>query len=222
MPHLNKLCKYINYSIAAAIFILPLCANAYEYNDEEGKWVVRGKLGGTIVGSKEQEYVSGVPVNRTTAGAKIFDSSISAEFELDYFFYDHFSFGTTIGYMPQQAGEWSFGTRNDSGKVTAVPMAATAKYHVAPYGEIRPYITAGYHYTYFSSSYETLEFDNSSGPLAGIGTDWWVDKHWGINLEAKQYFMETSVDRTKLTHDNSITEVEINPLVLSAGFVYRF
>jgi outer membrane protein W len=56
----------------------------------------------------------------------------------------------------------------------------------------------------------------------GGGLDWWLSKSWGINLEAKQYFMETEVDRSQFTLDNSITKVEINPLIMSAGIAYRF
>jgi outer membrane protein len=202
--------------------LLPLYASAYDYSAEEGKWVGRIKLGASIIDSTEQEFVSGVPVNRTPAGLKIFDTSVIGEIEDDYFLFDHFSIGASLGYIPQDAKTMTFNGRETTGKITAIPIAATAKVHIAPYGEVRPYITTGYHYTFFSTSHDTFKFDNTSGPLLGGGLDWWLSKSWGINLEAKQYFMETEVDRSQFTLDNSITKVEINPLIMSAGIAYRF
>lgn len=222
MLRLNKLSKSINYIFIVVALLLPLSVHAYEYNAEEGRWVGRVKLGASIIDSTEEEYVSGVPVNRTPAGLKLFESSVSGEIEDDYFVFDHFSLGGSFAYIPQSSGTWSLATRQTTGKIAAMPLAATAKLHIAPYGEIRPYLTAGYHYTFFSNSYNLFKIENTSGPLLGGGLDWWFSKKWGLNLEAKQYFMKTEVDRSQLTLDNSITKVEINPLIISAGISYRF
>lgn len=224
---LKKLCfpaKIVGLFFAVITLSNPVNSNAYEYSADEGHFVTRFKLGYAVVSSDEQEYVSGVAVNRSPPGAKLFNDSLSGEWETDYFLYDHFSLGGSIGFMPQKPQRWIHRITNlsDSGRVIAVPFAATAKFHIAPYGEIRPYITGGYHYTHFSSSFEGFKFEDSSGPLAGVGMDWWFSKEWALNLEAKQYFMETEVNRSNITLDNSITEVKINPLILSAGIVYRF
>lgn len=199
--------------------MLPSRAAAYTYSEDEGKWVVRGKVGYSIIDSNEDWFFGDIPFEDEY---KIFDSTLSGEAELDYFLYDHFSIGASAAYMPGKNGTWVYATKDTSGAITTIPLAITGKYHFAPYGEIRPYITAGYNYTIFRSSYEGITCNNTSGPLVGVGTDWWFNRDWGLNFEAKQYFIKTTSDWSKFTGVDITTKVDLSPIVLSAGVAYRF
>lgn len=219
----RRVLKCIHYSVMQLVVLLPMGAYAYEPTTQlENSWVMRTKLGATIADSKEQKYISGVLVNKTTEDKQFFDSNISVELETDYFIHERFSLGGSIGYLPQKSTVRKFGTRVETGKVAAVPIAATAKFYIAPYGELSPYVSAGYHYTFFPESYKRFKFENSSGPVVGGGLDWWFQENAGVNLEAKQYFMRTEIENVRASLDNSVTKAKINPLIISVGFVYRF
>ncbi len=215
--------KFLSYVILVAIALLaPLNSFAYEYDAREGKWVARAKFGGFIADSKENGVVGGVDIGKVSDD-KFFGSNFYAELESDYFLFDRLSLGAFVGYMPQNAGVWTFASAEDTGSVSVIPIGAIAKFHIAPYGEIRPYVGAGYYYGIVRSSYEYLEFESTSGPVFAGGLDWWFDRDWALNLEAKKFIMTVDMDASEFTEINDYkVESEVNPLTLTIGITHRF
>jgi outer membrane protein len=214
--------KKIKYLIISLIAFSPIWSSAYEYRDDEGKWIGRIKVGAAIMDSSDSETIDGTPIVRP-GSENFFTSSASGEIELDYSFYDHFSLGASLGYQPQETQIWTLGSESDTGKVSVIPASIIAKFHIAPYGQIRPYIGAGYYYAFMKSSYDKIKYENTSGPVFSGGLDWWFNMDWALNLEAKQYLMTTDIDTSSLSgSNNDIVESQIDPLVLSFGITHRF
>jgi len=219
--------NYLIRSASCLAILLPALSQAYQYTEEEGRVVGRFKLGGAVMDSEDNITLNGVSLgtgfNNDKSG--FYSTTFSGEVEMDYFIFDHFSVGGSVGFIPGQSYDISYTPTDttDTGKITIIPVAAIIKYHIAPYGEIRPYVGGGYSYDIIKSSYTLAKAKNTSGPVFAGGMDWWFSKNWGANFEVNQYIMEGEIDISELTTPlTSDLKSTINPLVLSAGIAYRF
>lgn len=227
MTLVKKLC--LGIALSSFVFHMAKAESRppYQYSEDEGKWVAYIRAGGAFYGSKDEYKLNSVPFeveqNKDRLG-----TTVSIEGEISYFVSDHFSFSGSIGYHPQQATSdtWTITQNNeetemrDTGKLSLLPMALLARYHMAPYGALRPYIGAGVHYTHPLDSYKLGKTDPSTGLVLNAGTDWWWSQDWGVSFDAKKYFM--SIDRDLGALGIPLKqELTADPLVISAGLAVR-
>lgn len=108
-----------------------------------------------------------------------------------------------------------------------LPPTLLAQYHFAPKGQLNPYVGAGINYTRISSvnlnvpGVGDLGLEKSSvGGALQIGMDIAIDKNWLINIDAK--YVKISSDVTVKSSGAKVSEVRVDPYLLSVGLGYRF
>lgn len=123
-------------------------------------------------------------------------------------------------------GAKSPGKKNE---IYFVPLAATLQYHVAPFGAIRPYVGAGYHGAYMYTRSKAIKVANGHGPVAQIGIDFISKDDTLFTFDVRQYFLKSKLTFKKgfLFPNNDAasnigSKVDWNPLVISAGFGFKF
>jgi len=141
----------------------------------------------------------------------------------------------TYYFTPNVAAELIAATSNHNvdagtsnlGDAWILPPTLTLQYHFMPDNKFSPYIGAGVNYSTFYSedsagAFTNLKVHGGWGWAAQIGSDFWLNDHWGLNLDVKYIDLEVDVDvdsgGTHLTADN----VDLNPWVVGAGISYRF
>jgi len=108
------------------------------------------------------------------------------------------------------------------GKVNALPPTVTVQYHFNPTSTIKPYVGAGVNYTrFYNVDLATgLSVDkNSFGGALQAGVDIAVTKNGYLNLDVKKIWIDTTV---KTAADETVTNLEINPVVWGIGYGFRF
>jgi len=133
-------------------------------------------------------------------------------------------------YVPEVDLSYYF-TKN----ISAELIAATAKHTVkagtsevgdfTPDSKFSPYIGAGLNYSWFygedvSPSFTKMGVDGGLGYAVQAGFDYWINKNWGLNFDAK--YIDLNVDVSVNNGALHAKGVELNPLVLGAGVSYRF
>lgn len=112
------------------------------------------------------------------------------------------------------------------GTLKVAPITALVQYHFAPQSWSDPHIGVGAAYGQFdpleSGELESLgvtriEIDNEIGYAVGAGVRFRIGSRWGGNVDAR-YFSFTPAGSS----EGLPLELEIQPLVWSAGVSYRF
>jgi outer membrane protein len=110
----------------------------------------------------------------------------------------------------------------DAGSVRALPPTLLAQYHFSGLGAFTPYLGAGVNLTLFSKRSllgGTASTDKSSvGFAVQAGADYDLGNQWSLNLDLKYIDMDTGVH----VGGNRIGTLDLNPMVASVGFGYRF
>jgi len=122
------------------------------------------------------------------------------------------------------------GTTGKNNDIFWVPLAATVQYHVAPFGAIRPYIGGGYSGSYMHTNSKAIKVANGHGPVVQAGVDFVSKDDTLFTFDVRQYFLKSKVTFKKGflrpgggTNANDInSKVDWNPLVISAGFGFKF
>lgn len=220
------LCSVLFLAVAGSPAQAGFFDSDYKWSEDEGRWVFKGRIGAALLLDVSEDYtISGVHVpQRAVANGDFFQDTVHAELEVNYRWTDHISFAATLGYQPHTNGVWQSGLtgNTDAGKIALMPVSGIVQYNFAPYGQIRPYVGVGYHYTSVLSSYQTFKVKNDSGLVAQVGVDWWLQKHWGVNIDIKKYWIETVIDATSLAGFNLLNNATVDPLTIGVGIMYRF
>lgn len=121
------------------------------------------------------------------------------------------------------------GTGDKNNQIIIVPAAATIQYHVAPFGGVRPYVGGGIHGTYMYTRSKAIKVSTSYGPVAQMGVDFIAKDDTLFTIDIRKYFLKSNVTFKKsllTSNDPNIkdirSKVDWNPLVISAGFGFKF
>ena len=121
------------------------------------------------------------------------------------------------------------GVAGKNNQIIIVPAAGTIQYHVAPFGAIRPYVGGGIHGTYMYTRSKAIKVSTGYGPVAQIGVDFISKDDTLFTVDIRKYFLTSNVTFKKgfLGPNNpAVTDirskVDWTPLVISAGFGFRF
>lgn len=106
-----------------------------------------------------------------------------------------------------------------------LPPTFTVQYHFMPEGKFRPYVGAGFNYTWFFNEKTkgvltgtTLHLDNSFGLAGQVGADFDITPDWFINVDVLYIDIDT---KAKLGSGNLGT-VKIDPWVFGLNLGTRF
>lgn len=110
------------------------------------------------------------------------------------------------------------------GNTWILPPTLTLQYHFTPDSNFSPYIGAGVNYSMFygeetGKGFTDLEVDGGFGFAAQAGFDYWLNDHWGLNLDVKKIWLDVDAS---LNNNTIRADVDLDPWVVGAGVSYRF
>lgn len=114
------------------------------------------------------------------------------------------------------------------GKVTYGPAIFAANYHIPTNGKFQPYIGAGINYTKVfgtdDAGITSLKADDAFGAVLRVGFDYMVDDRNGFFFSANKIFVNTTATGIAPGFGNAAVKakIDLNPLVVHAGWVHRF
>ncbi len=113
---------------------------------------------------------------------------------------------------------------SELGKAWVLPPTVTLQYHFTPDQTFSPYVGAGINYSLFynektASGFTDLKVDGGFGYALQAGTDIWINKNWGLNLDVKKVFLNVDA---KLNGGAVSADVDLDPWIVGAGVSYHF
>lgn len=161
----------------------------------------------------------------TINGSPEADDAFVPEFDITYFFTEHLAAELILATSPHDLSLKNSNAGNlDLGETMILPPTLTLQYHFTPDNKFSPYVGAGINYTLpyaenDGADTNKLQADGSFGYALQAGTDYWLDEHWGLNLDVKKVWVDVDAS----INNGAITgNVELDPWIVGAGVSYRF
>ena len=160
----------------------------------------------------------------TIGGEPEANNAFVPEFDITYFFTDHIAAELILATSPHDLTLKTATGNLDLGETMILPPTLTLQYHFTPERRFSPYVGAGVNYTLPYAEKDgrdinKLEADGSVGYALQVGSDYWLNDHWGVNFDVKKLWVD--VDAT--INNGAITgEVDLDPWIVGAGVAYRF
>lgn len=162
----------------------------------------------------------------TIGGDVEISNSYVPELDFSYFFNKHIALELIAAISPHdvKAKGTSLGSV-ELGSVWVLPPTLLLQYHHPFSNGFKPYIGAGFNYTFFlnedapGGTVTKVDYDNTVGWALQIGADYMLTEHWLVNLDVKKLFLSTDVS---LNGGAIKADVTIDPWIVGAGLGYRF
>lgn len=209
-------------ALIATAFAAPVSAQA------EGPWMIRLRALDMLVDNGNSNTSVVPALGKLEAEDKWFP-----EIDFTYFFTKNIAAELILTYPQKHDLEFA-GT--NIGSIKHLPPTLTVQYHFLPDGVYRPYVGVGINYTRFSGVKinaapalggvdAPIDVDRSSWGLAGqVGIDFKVAPNWFVNLDAK--YVQIEAENVRITGGalagTKVTDLDIDPWLLSVGIGYRF
>lgn len=168
----------------------------------------------------------------TIGGDVDINTSIVPEFDISYFFTDHFAAELILGVTPHDVTAVGTALGDvDLGDVTLLPPTLTLQYHFAPDAQVRPYVGVGVNYTLFfnedlptGTALDSIDYDPSFGLALQAGVDYALNERWFLNVDVKKVWINTDVTIDGTTNLGAVVEadVDINPVIFGVGIGWRY
>jgi len=206
-------------ALAAAAAVLPMTASAQSTAAPTGNWMIGARVLGIYP-----------DVSTGIAGLDV-DSQWTGELDFTYFFTPNIAAELIAGWAKHTV------TLNGTsiGKVGLLPPTLTLQYHFTNLGAWKPYLGAGFNYTYFyddslqiptgfaspnSPAVNLHVTNNSWGGALQAGFDYQIQRNWYVNFDVKYVWINTDVV-VNATGTN-LGGLDINPWIWGVGVRYRF
>lgn len=162
----------------------------------------------------------------TIGGTPEADDAAVPEFDISYFFTPHIAAELILATSPHDLKLKNSTIGDvDLGDTMILPPTLTVQYHFTPGKAFSPYVGAGINYTLpyaedaAGGTVTKLEADGSFGWALQAGADYWMNDHWGLNVDVKKIYVDVDAS----INNGAITgNVELDPWVVGAGVAYRF
>lgn len=110
------------------------------------------------------------------------------------------------------------------GDAWILPPTLTLQYHFTPHSTFSPYVGAGINYSMFYSEdaaapFTGLDIDGGFGVALQAGADFWLNDHWGLNVDVKKLWLNMDAE---LNGGAVRADVDLDPWIVGAGVAYRF
>lgn len=214
-------------AIGAAI---ALTASSAAHAEDAGRWYVQGGPVGIVFNESTSLSVGGMPV----PGA---ESQVSSEASLGvglgYFITNEVSVIGLGGIPPTSEIKGSGSIAGlTPGSIQYAPFVLTANYHFNKAGKFQPFVGAGITYTFIldeeSRDIENLKAKNAFGPVLRAGFDYMIDDNQGVFFSVQKLFVDTKVTGTVASYVPGLAgapasaEIDLDPVIIHAGYTYRF
>jgi outer membrane protein len=178
-------------------------------------WLVRARIIGVLPESGGNTTIGGKPDP---------DNAYVPELDFSYFFTKNIAAELILATSPHNVKlKGSSSGDLNLGDTMILPPTLLLQYHFTPDQKFSPYLGAGINYTLpyaeDAKDVDKLEVDGSFGVALQAGADYWLDDHWGLNLDVKKLWLDVDAS----VNSGAITgEVDLDPWVVGAGVSYRF
>ncbi len=173
---------------------------------------------------------SNISVTGTSIKARATNSAIP-EFDVSYFFTKNIAAEVILGATPH----WLKLTQPSSlsgfnlGNTVLLPPTLLLQYHFTELGPIKPYVGVGVNYTWFlgtqAQGLDALSIRSNVAPAFQVGADYFINDHWGVNIDVKKILLRTTYTgnaTTALGASYIYGSARIDPWLIGAGISYRF
>lgn len=148
--------------------------------------------------------------------------AVTPEVDITYFLTDHVA-AELIAATAQHQVDYT-GNVN-LGDTWILPPTVTLQYHFTPDNAFSPYVGAGVNYSLFygedsGAGFTDLEVDGGFGFALQGGVDYWLDEHWGLNVDVKKLWLDIDVHLNNGTIRTG--DLELDPWIVGTGVSYRF
>lgn len=201
--------------MAQPVFAGDVPVNGSDWLAKE-RFQVRVRALGVVPDENSSVKAGGVPL----AGDIKVSNALVPEVDLTYFFTDKIGAELIAGTARH---EMNFNGAN-LGEAWILPPTLTVQYHFARDKVFSPYVGAGINYSFFyaedaGTGFNDLNVGNGVGPALQAGFDYWLDDHWGLNLDVKKIWL--NVDAS-LNNGTIKADVDLDPWLVGAGISYKF
>jgi outer membrane protein W/outer membrane protein OmpA-like peptidoglycan-associated protein len=236
--------RYLIPLAVAAALAAPIAANAWDLDaypgQPKGDWIFR--LGWTDVNPQDRN----VRVSNDPNAWLVADQGTSLSGTITYMITDNIGTELLLAYPFTHGIDVKGQLQGGGGRIGYVdqlPPTLSLQWHFNPDGVIRPYIGVGLNYTMYSSEslkqgnvnsllgtsgYKyKLSMNDSFGAAGQVGVDWRLSEHWLLNTEIRYIGISS---KGKVSYNDgeggtgklNLGSVDINPLVYTVGFGYRW
>jgi outer membrane protein len=175
---------------------------------------------------------------KTLNGAALSDQGIP-ELDVTYFFTKHWAVEAIAGFSyahrltAAPGAVLGLNAANQGiANTTLLPPIVSLQYHFA-LGQWDPYVGVGANYTWFlwtksalGSQYlnnaNIINIHSNAGVAFQAGFDYYLTKHWVLNVDAKYLLLSTTADVNVAGVGLNAVHVNVNPWIVGAGIGYRF
>lgn len=186
-------------------------------------WMIRLRALGVVTrnsGSVDQVAGSGLTTTDT----------VVPELDISYFFNKNWAAELILGVTKHSISGTGAIDGLSVGSAWLLPPTLTMQYHFTEFGAFKPYVGAGVNYTVFfnQSAGNTANggvtitqshLHNSFAPVAQIGFDYMIDRHWGVNFDVKKLWLRPDWDG----NNGALTgKVNLDPWLIGTGITYKF
>ena len=216
--------KILQAMVVATLAAAPLAVLADSApGEQKGDWIVRA--GFSQVNPKEENL--NIP---SLATFVVVDSDVSFTFDVTYMFHNNFGVELLAAWPFTHGIDAKFynGTNTRIGDVEHLPPTVSLVWRPMGYeAALQPYVGVGVNYTMFSSEDTRgvaanwdLSLDDSIGPAAVIGADWFPgeDRKWFVNANVRWINIESDAE----VDGGKLGTVEIDPMVYTFNIGRRF
>ncbi|MCL2716886.1 MAG: outer membrane beta-barrel protein [Alphaproteobacteria bacterium] len=219
--------------------------------DDWSPWAIRVRAADVFSSSKGKStlFNQGAPMLDSPTSSLAMSSAVIPVIDVAYFFTRNLAVELDFGYPPRSTISGTGALDGLTiGKASALAPVLMFQYHFTELGRFQPYAGVGINYTTFfdvkagnsptvlpatspaAASVTSLRIKDSVGAVAQLGFDYMIDRHWGINIDAKKVWMRPDYSATAdilaggtvLQHQLISGSAHIDPWILGGGVTYRF
>jgi len=197
--------------------------------DSFSPWQIRVRALGVV--TRNSGHVDQVPGSGLATS-----DAVVPELDITYYFTPNIAAEVILGVTRHHVTGTGVAATDglDVGKAWLLPPTLTLQYHFTNFGAFKPYIGAGVNYTWFFSQSAAnvpnaagnfitdSHLHNAAAPVAQIGFDYMLDRHWGVNLDVKKLWLRPSWDGTLNGAVPVTGKVNLDPWLIAGGVTYRF
>jgi outer membrane protein len=159
-----------------------------------------------------------------------FDGSTGWGVSADIFFGDRISLDIAASMTELEPTVTPIGGIGGAGgDIEMIPITGILRWHIMPNAVVDPYIGGGAAYVLLEdaddglSGLDSLDFDDDVGFVVNAGVGIKLGSRFGLNLDAKYVPLETNATAVVIGGaDEAEGEIEISPIIVSAGLSIRF
>lgn len=226
MSKISKLFKFV-----ACASSLAISANMLSLEDNYGSMVSKLRIGGAFVDGKQKDLTKPPAGNDTKGMGALVNHGTGIGAAMTMFLDDRFAFEASVdltGHRLSNLGKvysvYQGGIKPTKRKqLITMPISATAQFHPAPYGAIRPYVGVGGHYSYLYSQARNVKFKSGGGFVGQLGADIVMENDVRFTIDARYFSLKSKVKYTEALVNKTVNgKVKLDPIIVTAGIGWSF